>query len=105
MSIYSLETKVKKELWKRKKFLKLELKKLILQSVIHNNHISYDLRAYSLFKRNFISKRRTTLSQHNGVCLTSGKLNTSRQKLPFSRQFIKKYCDLGLLQNIKSISW
>lgn len=105
MSINSLERKVTKEIWKRKQFLKLELKKIILKSVLQNRHVKTKYRGYSMFKKFMLTKKRSTFSWQRGICLTSGKLNTSRIKFPYSRQFIKKYTDMGLLQNIKSISW
>lgn len=66
------KTLIYKEICKRKKYLKNELKQLILKSVCRNFKINEILRVLSFFKIQFLKKKKP-ISKQNNICQISGK--------------------------------
>lgn len=64
---------VYKDIVKRKKFLKTELKSIILKSILQNFQIKEITRASALKKITFLPKK-SFISKQNNVCLYSGRI-------------------------------
>jgi hypothetical protein len=94
-----------KDFLKRKKFLKSELKFIIMKSFIQNRNIQSFLRFSILIKFHLITKKKQNISSQYNVCLLTGKAKPTSKLTGFSRQYTKQYIDLGLLQNIKNNSY
>lgn len=95
---------IKKNKIKTKKFLKNELKKIILKSLIQNKNIKPITRANANYKLSHI-KYIFSKSKQNNVCLYSGKIKSVFDKYKMSRHFIKKFYSENNLQNNKLINW
>ena len=89
---------------KRKNFLKNELKKLILKSVLQNFKLCELDRLESLKKLTFISKK-SYISRQNNPCLISGRMGGVFKKWNLSRHNLKNMGKLGMLHNTKINSW
>lgn len=96
---------INKDLVKRKKFLKNEIKKIILKSVIQNLNTKPSTRALALKKLSFFKLESSISKQNNNICLKSGRNKGVIRLTELSRHQIKKYGTLGCLQNIKIQAW
>lgn len=96
---------INKDKIKRKEYLKKEIKKIVLMSIIQNLNIKPIKRALawrkiSQFKREaFISK------QNNNICLKTGRNKGVLRLTNLSRHYMKQLSLVGGLQNIKIKSW
>lgn len=96
---------IKRDQNKRKKFLKSELKKLILKSIIQNLNLKPNIRAWA-WRKIIKHKKRSFLSfQKNNLCLKSGRFKGTLKKIQVTRHETKKLSLIGSLQNIKVSSW
>ena len=95
---------IKKNIIKKKKFLKNEIKKIILKSIIQNKNIKPLIRSNAFYKLSQL-KYNYLISKQNNVCLYSGKIKSIFKKYNMSRHFIKKFGVLNTLQNVKIINW
>jgi len=96
--------KNKKEIIKRKWFIKNEIKKKILKSIIQNTSLTPINRLYASWT--LIHKhRKGYISKQNKICLVSSKYRGIQTKFFLSRHFIKKLGNWNELQNIKVKSW
>jgi len=95
---------IRKDILKRKKFTKIEIKRIILKSVIQNKNVKPLIRAKAIRKNcnsshlSFISK------QNNNICLKTGRIKGVYKMFNTSRHFIKKIGMVGNLQNMKIAS-
>jgi len=67
------EKNITKDLINRQYYIKYELKKLILKSVLHNQNIKPIIRSYALYKLNTFT-RKSSISNQNNVCLLRGRM-------------------------------
>ena len=95
---------IKKDILKRKKFTKIEIKKLILKSIIQNKNIKPLVRAKAIRKNCNFSYLSFISKQNNNICLKTGRIKGVYNMFNTSRHFIKKIGMLGNLQNIKIAS-
>lgn len=96
---------IKKDILKRKKFTKTEIKKILLKSVIQNKNIKPIIRAKALRKSYKFSYLSYISKQNNNICLKTGRIKGVYNMFNLSRHSIKKIGVLGNLQNIKVASW
>lgn len=96
---------IKRDINRRKNFLKNEIKIVILKSIIQNLNLKPKIRSNSWVKliklRNvcFLSK------QNNNLCLNSGRFKGVIKKTNLCRHEMKKLGLTGYLQNFKIKSW
>lgn len=88
----------------RKYFLKYEIKKLILKSIVQNKNAEPILRGYAQFKKSLIS-RKSSISNQNNVCLIRGRIRGVWKFSQLSRHAMIKIATFGGLQNTKIKSW
>ena len=96
---------IRKEILKKKKFAKFEIKRMILKSVIQNFSIKplIRIKASKLYqsksKLTFLSK------QKNNMCLKTGRIKGVYKQFNLARHYIKYIGINNNLQNIKVASW
>jgi len=96
---------INKDKIKRKEYIKKEIKKLVLKSIIQNLNLkpiqrALALRRISQFKKNsFISR------QNNNICVKTGRNKGVLRLTTLSRHYMKQLSLIGSLQNIKIKSW
>ena len=103
-----MKTKIKginRDLIKRKKFLKKEIKKIILKSIIQNLNIKPNIRALASKKQIFKQINSYISKQNNNICLKTGRVKGVLRLNNLSRHEIKKNGLNGCLQNINIKSW
>lgn len=90
-----------RDLIKRKKRLKTELKLIILTSLFRNRTLKPTLR--SIFKFKFISiwRKNYSISYQQNICVASGKKKTTFKISSLSRQLTKRFIEHGFIQSIK----
>ena len=96
---------INKDLVKRKKFIKNEIKKIILKSIIQNLNLKPKIRALALKKLSAFKLSHSISRQNNNICLKTGRMKGALRLAELSRHQIKKYGTLGCLQNVKIRSW
>jgi ribosomal protein S14 len=89
-----------KDLIKRKYFLKTELKKIILKSIIQNKNTKPLIRSYAMLKYTTFNKK-SFLSKQINVCLIRGRHKGVWSFCQMSRHALNKFATSGFLQNIK----
>ena len=96
---------INKDIIKRKCYLKNEIKKIILKSIIQNMNVKPNIRA-AAFKKNCKFKKISYISkQNNNICLKTGRFKGVLKLTNMSRHIMKKLGTTGSLQNIKIKSW
>lgn len=95
---------IKKDILKRKKFTKNEIKRVILKSIIQNKNIKPIVRMKALRRNCNFSHLSFISKQNNNICLKTGRIKGVYNMFNSSRHFIKKVGVLGNLQNIKIAS-
>lgn len=90
---------------KRSKFLKTEIKRIILKSIIQNLNIKPNIRALALKKNSKIKIKSFISKQNNNLCVKSGRFKGVLKLTQISRHEMKKLGLNGSLQNIKISSW
>lgn len=94
---------IKKDIVKRKKFLKIELKKMILKSIFNNKNVNTLVRLRAKMKIDKYSSNKSISKQNNNICLKSGRIGGVFNKFNFSRHEIKNLGKNNDLQNYKII--
>lgn len=90
-----------RDLLKRKKKLKNEVKILILKSILQTRNIPIKQRIGSLVQLARLACKKNAITKQQNVCLISGKKKTTFKITNTSRYVFKKLGDLGTLVNIK----
>lgn len=93
-----------KEIFKKKKFIKNEIKKIILKSITQNKNVKPIYRASALYKLSKMD-RKTTISKHRNVCLKTGRNKGIYKLTNFSRHYMRKLFCKNILQNLKISKW
>jgi ribosomal protein S14 len=96
---------IKKEYIKKKKFLKNEIKKIILKSIINNQNIKPITRANANYKLSKFIQNSNIAKQKNNICIKTGRIGGVYNMTNFSRHYIKKLFDKNNLQNLKINNW
>lgn len=96
---------INKDIIKRKFYLKNEIKKIILTSIIQNLNIKPYIRALAIKKINKFPKISYISKQNNNICLKTGRFKGVLKLTQISRHSIKKLGLVGSLQNIKIKAW
>ena len=95
---------IKKDIYKRKKFTKIEIKKIIFKSIIQNKNIKPLIRVKVMRKYCKFSRQASISKQNNNICLKTGRIKGVYNMFNISRHTIKKIGILGNLQNIRVAS-
>jgi len=95
---------ISKDFINRKYFIKNELKKIILKSILQNKNAKPITRSYAYFKLIHFSKKSSISNQIN-VCLLRGRTKGVWKFAQLCRHVINKLAITGSLQNIKIKSW
>lgn len=87
-----------------KDFLNRQLyKKNFLKKIIYKNFFFYNLNFYWILKLNNL-KLNSSITRINSLCFYTNK-KSYFNKFYFSRFFLKKSLNLGLITNFKKSSW
>lgn len=97
--------KINKDFIKRKNFVKQEIKKMILKSIIQNKNLKPIIRSLAVYKLSRINLKSSISKQNNNICLLSGRIGGVYKNTNLSRHSMKKLSINGNLQNIKITSW
>jgi len=92
---------IKKEKIKKKIFIKYEIKRIILKSIISNKNIKQIIRANATYKLSKFINISTIAKQKNNICLKTGRIGGVYRLTNFSRHYMKKLFDKNDLQNVK----
>lgn len=95
---------MKKDLIKRKFFLKNELKYIILKSIISNKNVKPIVRGFCVFKLNSF-KKISRISNQNNPCLLTGRIGGVYKLTQISRHSMVKFSTHGLMTNLRISSW
>lgn len=96
---------IRKELLKKKKFSKNEIRRMILKSIIQNCSIKPLIRVKASKIQQMRSKIRFISKQKNNICIKTGRIKGVYNTFNFSRHYIKFLGINNNLQNIKIASW
>lgn len=96
---------INKDLIKRKMFLRVEIKKMILKSIFQNSNVKPIIRAKILRKLGLFRKNESISRQNNNICLLTGRNKGVLRLNNLSRHMIKKLSTTGDVQNFKIKSW
>ena len=92
------------ELLLRKKFQKVELRKMLIKSITQNKNINLSKR---LFFTKLLDKttKYGTISKQHELCISTGRAKGIVSLLSLSRQSTKRFGLHNKLQNIRVASW
>lgn len=96
---------INKDKLKRKEYLKKEIKKIILLSLIQNLNLKPIKRALALKKLSNLKRNASISRQNNNICLKTGRTKGVLRLTNLSRHYMKQLSLSGSLQNIKIKSW
>lgn len=95
---------VYKDFFLRKQFIKYELKKIILKSIIQNANVNQLKKKLIQLKLNNITIKSNICKQIN-KCIFTGRSRGVYKFINVSRHNIKYLNNLGFIQNLKIASW
>jgi hypothetical protein len=98
-------SKINKNDIKKKKFIKSEIKKIILKSIIHNKNLKPKIRALAFYKISQLTLKSSISKQNNNICLMTGRIGGVIKLTNLSRHSMKKLSVSCNLQNMKIITW
>lgn len=84
---------------RRTMFLKKELKRILLKSIITNQQTSPKVRAFALYK---LQVENVFYSRQKNFCILTGKSGSVVKLTNTSRQMLNKMAQTGSLTNIKT---
>jgi len=87
---------------KRKLFLKNELKKKILKSIIQNQNVSFFKKQYAQYS---LLKFSYNTFKIKNICLMDGRSSSVSNNFFISRHSMKRLLNVNKLQNVKINSW
>lgn len=90
-----------RDIIKRKKRLKNELKLIIFKSFIQNRKIKPIVRYFIKIKNMQILKKEQSFSRQQNICVYSGKNKTTFKISSLSRQLTKRFIENGMIQSIR----
>lgn len=92
------------DIYRRKLFLKTELKKVILKSLIKNNNLPLIYRYFALYNKSKLF-RFSSLSQQKNKCVETGRIWSTVKNTNYSRFFFRTESNSGNLPGFKRSSW
>lgn len=96
---------INKDKIKRKEFLKNEVKRIVLKSIIQNLNVKPYKRSLALKKIAKFKNISYLSRQNNNICLKTGRNKGVLRLTNLSRHYMKQLSLFGGLQNIKIKSW
>ena len=105
MKIKTKHINIYKDKIKRKLFIKTEIKKIILKSIIQNKNIKPVIRASAYYKLSRMSLFSSISKQNNNICLKTGRIKGVYKITSMSRHYMKQLCVENNLQNFKVTAW
>lgn len=90
--------------FKRKLFIKYELKRTLLKSLINNTNVPLVYRYYAFFKK-INNPRRSVLSQQKNRCVRSGRAWGTLNFTQYSRFVLRTESYKGNLPGFRKSSW
>lgn len=101
---------VRKDRWKmvdnlrRKLFLKTELKKIILKSIINNTNLPITCRYYAFYNKSKLI-RWSSITQQKNKCVRTGRVWSTVKNVNYSRFLFRTESNIGNLPGFKRASW
>ncbi len=92
------------DIFRRKLFLKNEIKKIILKSLIKNNNVPLSYRYYALYNKSKLY-RFASISQQKNKCVETGRIWYTVKNTNYSRFFFRTESNTGNLPGFKRASW
>jgi ribosomal protein S14 len=93
-----------KNIFKKKKLIKKEIKNIIIKSIVQNKNVKPIIKSVIMQKIN-INYYHIRSSWIKKNCLLSGRYNSINSKYRLCRQFLKFYLLTGKLQAVTTRSW
>jgi ribosomal protein S14 len=104
MRLKTKNINIYKDLVKRKKYIKIEIKKLILKSIIQNKNVKPIIRASASYKLSRLSLFSSISKQNNNICLKTGRIKGVYNITNMSRHYMKQIGAENNLQNFKILA-
>ena len=92
------------DIYRRKLFLKNELKKVILKSLLNNTNIPLIYRYLALYNKSKLY-RFSSLTQQKNKCVQTGRIWTTVKNTKYSRFFFRTESNSGNLPGFRRSSW
>ena len=89
----------------RKNFTKVEIKKILLKSILQNNSCNKKMRKIAIYRYSKIKVLESISRQNNNICIKTGRYKGVLKNTNLGRHFVKKIGLTGELQNFKIASW
>lgn len=89
---------------RRKIFIKYEVKKVILNSLIKNNSLPFVYRYYALYNKSKISRYSSVVQQRNR-CVLTGRVWNVTKKVQYSRFIFRTQAYAGNIPGCRRASW
>jgi small subunit ribosomal protein S14 len=90
--------------FKRKLFLKNELKKIILKSIINNTHLPISYRYFALYNKSKLL-RLSSITQQKNKCVKTGRIWSTVKLTRYSRFLFRTESNNGNLPGFRRASW
>jgi len=96
---------IKKDFIKKKCFIKHEIRKIILKSIIQDRNTNTLNKSLAVYKISCFKPYASISRQNNNICLKTGRYKGILKNTFFSRHSVKKLGKSNMLQNFKIASW
>jgi len=90
--------------FRRKLFLKNEIKRLILKSIIKNSHLPLSYRYFALYNKSKLL-RLSSLNQQKNKCVQTGRTWSTVKLVKYSRFLFRTESNKGNLPGFRRASW
>lgn len=90
--------------FRRKLFLKTELKKIILKSIIKNNNLPLSYRYFALYNKSKLL-RLSSITQQKNKCVKTGRVWSTVKMANYSRFLFRTESGKGNLPGFRRASW
>ena len=89
---------------RRKLFIKNELKKILLKSIIKNSNLPLSYRYFAFYNKSKLI-RFSSISQQKNKCVETGRIWTTVKNVNYSRFYFRTESNCGNLPGFKRASW
>jgi small subunit ribosomal protein S14 len=90
--------------FKRKLFVKNELKRILLKSIIKNTNLPLSYRYFALYNKSKLM-RFSSITQQKNKCVETGRIWTTVKNVNYSRFYFRTESNSGNLPGFKRASW
>ena len=90
--------------FKRKLFLKHEMKKVLLCSLIKNNSLPLTYRYFAFYNKSKLL-RISSISQQKNKCVETGRIWTTVKNVNYSRFYFRTESNCGNIPGFRRASW